>query len=245
MKGPSEVGIEIRDLAAGYVRDVPVVRHVTVDVESESITSVIGPNGSGKSTLLKAIMGLADVFDGEVIVDSENIGSVAVHRRIMRHGLAFVPQLSNVFGPMTVMENLEIGGAALSRRDRRGRIDELLDTYPDLANRRRQRAESMSGGQRQALAFARALMTRPSTLLLDEPSAGLSPRLVDELFETVQRTRDAHNVTILLVEQNAVQALRISDEAVVLVAGEVAIAGPAAAVLQDKSVAELYLGASA
>lgn len=235
--------IELRAVTAGYVKDVPVISGVSVKVEPNTITTVIGPNGSGKSTLLRAVMGQVRLLAGEILLDGEDVKDAPVHQRVLQHKVAFVPQAANVFGPLTIHENLEVGGSRLSRRDRKMRIDELLETYPDLAAKRKTRAEMLSGGQRQLLALARALMTRPTTMLLDEPSAGLSPRMMDEMFDAVRATRDAHGVTVLLVEQNAVQSLQISDHGLVLVAGRVALSGPAHEILADQSVGELYLGA--
>ena len=236
--------IDLKQVDAGYVKGVPVIRGISVAVRPESITTVIGPNGSGKSTLLKAIMGLATRFSGQITLDGEDVADLPVHERAMSHRVAFVPQLANVFGPLTILENLEVGGARLRRQARRARIEELFESYPDLASRRKIRAESLSGGQRQLLALARALMTNPKTLLLDEPSAGLSPLMMDGLFDAISRTRDDHNVTVLLVEQNAVQSLQVSDFAVVLVAGEVALQGTAEDILNDERIGELYLGSA-
>lgn len=236
--------IDLKQVDAGYVKGVPVIRGISVAVRPESITTVIGPNGSGKSTLLKAIMGLATRFSGQITLDGEDVADLPVHERVMSHRVAFVPQLANVFGPLTILENLEVGGARLRRQARRARIEELLESYPDLASRRKVRAESLSGGQRQLLALARALMTNPKTLLLDEPSAGLSPLMMDGLFDAISRARDDHNVTVLLVEQNAVQSLQVSDFAVVLVAGEVALQGTAEDIFNDEKIGELYLGSA-
>ena len=238
------MSIDLRAVTAGYVKDVPVVRNVDVHVPTNAITTVIGPNGSGKSTLLRAVVGQTPYTSGSVAVDGTEVTGVSVHRRVTEHKVAFVPQLANVFGPLTIVENLEVGGARLSHRQRRRRIGELFDTYPDLAAKRRVRAESLSGGQRQLLALARALMTSPTILLLDEPSAGLSPAMMDSMFDAVRETRDAHGVTVFLVEQNAVQSLEISDFGVVLVAGEVAKHGPADELLSDPTVGRLYLGAA-
>lgn len=238
------MSIDLRAVTAGYVKDVPVVRNIDVHVPTNAITTVIGPNGSGKSTLLRAVVGQTPYTAGSVVVDGTDVTGVSVHRRVTEHKVAFVPQLANVFGPLTILENLEVGGARLPRKQRRQRIDDLLDTYPDLAAKRRVRAESLSGGQRQLLALARALMTSPTILLLDEPSAGLSPAMMDSMFDAVRETRDAHGVTVFLVEQNAVQSLEISDFGVVLVAGEVAKRGPAHELLSDPDVGRLYLGAA-
>jgi len=238
------MSIDLRGVTAGYVKDVPVVRDVDVHVPTKAITTVIGPNGSGKSTLLRSVIGQTPHTTGSIVVDGAEVRGVSAHRRVSEHKVAFVPQVANVFGPLSVLENLEVGGARLPRRQRRQRIAELLDTYPDLAARRRVRAESLSGGQRQLLSLARALMTSPTTLLLDEPSAGLSPAMMDSMFDAVRDTRDLHGVTVLLVEQNAVQSLEISDFGVVLVAGELAMHGPAAEILDDPTVGRLYLGAA-
>ncbi len=238
------MSIELRGVTAGYVKDVPVVRNIDVHVPTKAIATVIGPNGSGKSTLLRSVVGQTPYTAGSIIVDGTEVSGSSTHRRIIEHKVAFVPQVANVFGPLTIMENLEVGGARVPRGQRRQRIADLLDTYPDLAAKRRVRAESLSGGQRQLLALARALMTSPTTLLLDEPSAGLSPAMMDSMFEAVRNTRDLHGVTVFLVEQNAVQSLEISDYGVVLVAGELAMQGPAAEILADPSVGRLYLGAA-
>jgi branched-chain amino acid transport system ATP-binding protein len=236
------MSIELRGVTAGYVKDVPVVRNIDVHVPTRAIATVIGPNGSGKSTLLRSVVGQTPHTSGSIVVDGTEVSGSSTHRRIIEHKVAFVPQVANVFGPLSILENLEVGGARVPRSQRRQRIADLLDTYPDLAAKRRVRAESLSGGQRQLLALARALMTSPTTLLLDEPSAGLSPTMMDSMFEAVRKTRDLHGVTVFLVEQNAVQSLEISDYGVVLVAGELAMQGPATEILADPSVGRLYLG---
>lgn len=238
------MSIELRGVTAGYVKDVPVVRNIDVHVPTRAIATVIGPNGSGKSTLLRSVVGQTPHASGSIVVDGTEVSGSSTHRRIIEHKVAFVPQVANVFGPLTIMENLEVGGVRVPRAQRRQRIADLLDTYPVLAAKRRVRAESLSGGQRQLLALARALMTSPTTLLLDEPSAGLSPTMMDAMFEAVRSTRDLHGVTVFLVEQNAVQSLEISDYGVVLVAGELAMHGPAVEILADPSVGRLYLGAA-
>ena len=236
------MSIEVTDIVAGYVPDVPILNGVSVTVASGSIVTVIGPNGSGKSTLLKAVTGAVALSRGEVCVAGVSMANAPVHKRSIDHQLAFVPQLDNVFGPLTVRENLELGGARLSRKDRRDRISELINLYPILHQRLHQRADSQSGGERQVLALARALMTRPRYLLLDEPSAGLSPVMVERLFDMLTELRHRDGTTILLVEQNAVQSLTISDRGMVLVAGQVALDAPADELLGDPRLSELYLG---
>lgn len=238
------MSIEVRGVAAGYVRDAPVLDGVTLDVPDGSIVTLLGPNGSGKSTLLKTIMGYVRMTRGSIFIDGASVDRTAVHRRVLLHSVAYVPQLDNTFGPLTVRENLELGGAQLARRERARRIAELFESYPLLRERSRQRADSQSGGERQLLAVARALMTRPRYLLLDEPSAGLSPSRAHGLFQLLRQLRDEGRVTILIVEQNAAQSLEISDRGYVLVLGQVALQGDALALLEDERVAELYLGGS-
>jgi branched-chain amino acid transport system ATP-binding protein len=229
------------NVTAGYGKAV-VLHDVSLDVPSGSITTIIGPNGSGKSTLLKVLAGTARCSAGSIRVGGADLTTASERTRITEHGIAYVPQLSNVFGPLTILENLEIGGATLPRRIRRQRIAEMLETYPDLAHRQRTRAASLSGGQRQMLAMARALMPSPRVLLLDEPSAGLSPKLLQDLFRNVRELRDRQQVTVALVEQNAHAALAISDHGIVLVAGEVARDATADQIAHDPAIAELYLG---
>jgi len=234
--------IEVRDLQAGYVADVPILKGVSLGVDKGEIVTLLGPNGSGKSTLLKSIMGYLEPSAGEVVIDGEAMRGVPVHERAIGHGVAYVPQLENVFGPLTVRENLNLGGVRMGRAARRERVEELVAFYPLLGERLRQRADSQSGGERQILAIARALMTRPRCLLLDEPSAGLSPILLEQAFEMLAGLREREGVTILVAEQNAVDSLSVSNRGVVLVLGEVALSGPAQELLDDPRVSELYLG---
>jgi branched-chain amino acid transport system ATP-binding protein len=234
--------IELRDIHAGYVADVPILKGISLRVEERSIVTLLGPNGSGKSTVLKTVMGYLEPSAGDVEIDGESMRGVPVHDRAIGHGIAYVPQLGNVFGPLTVRENLDLGGSRLPRAERKRRIDELLELYPVLGERLRQRADSQSGGERQMLAIARALMTRPRCLLLDEPSAGLSPLMLEQVFSMLAELREREGVTILVVEQNAVDSLSVSDRGVVLVLGEVALEGPARELLDDPRVSELYLG---
>lgn len=233
--------VTLANVTAGYGKAV-VLHGISIEAPAGSITTVIGPNGSGKSTLLKVVAGTARCSAGSVRVGDADLTAASDRARVTGHGVAYVPQLANVFGPLTITENLEIGGASLSRRLRKQRVAELLDQYPDLARRPRARADSLSGGQRQMLAMARALMPSPTVLLLDEPSAGLSPRLLEELFAEVRALCDRDGVTVLLVEQNAHAALAISDRGIVLVSGEVVRDDVAAAIAADPAIGELYLG---
>jgi branched-chain amino acid transport system ATP-binding protein len=234
--------IEVRDLEAGYVPEAPILHGVSMKVDEGEIVTLLGPNGSGKSTLLKSIMGYLRPSRGEVLIDGESVKGVPVHERAISHGIGYVPQLDNVFGPLTVRENLNLGGARLPRAERRARIEELTELYPILGERLGQRADSQSGGERQMLATARALMTRPRCLLLDEPSAGLSPLMLEQVFAMLAELREREGLTILVVEQNAADSLAVSDRGVVLVLGEIALSGPASELLDDPRVSDLYLG---
>jgi branched-chain amino acid transport system ATP-binding protein len=230
-------------LVAGYEPGVPIVRSASVVVGAGEIVVLLGPNGAGKSTLIKAIAGLVPVFSGQVRLAGADITGVPAHR-VVHGGLAFVPQTENVFAAMTVEENLALSGHILRRPDRRRRVAAVHELFPDLARQRRLLAGRLSGGQRQMLAIARALMIEPRVLMLDEPSAGLSPKLVETVFARLQAVRRA-GVAILLVEQNARAALAIGDRAYVMAEGENRHEGAAATLASDPVVARLYLGAMA
>lgn len=233
--------LSVRDLVAGYEAGLPIVRGAGFDLASGEILALLGPNGAGKSTLAKAVAGLVPVVtSGEVMLRGASLNAVPAHARI-RHGLAFVPQTENVFAGLSVAENLAIATAILPRGTRAGRIAAMLALFPDLADARRGAAGRLSGGQRQMLAIARALVTGPAVLVLDEPSAGLSPKLVGVVMERL-RAIAAGGVAVLLVEQNVRAALAVADRALILVEGRVAHEGSGAALMDDPSVASLYLG---
>jgi branched-chain amino acid transport system ATP-binding protein len=230
-------------LVAGYEPGVPIVRGASIAVGAGELVVLLGPNGAGKSTLVKAMAGLVPVFSGHVRLAGEDITGLPAHRIVYR-GLAFVPQTENVFAAMSVAENLALSGHILPRAARRRRVTAVHELFPDLARQRRLLAGRLSGGQRQMLAIARALMIEPRVLMLDEPSAGLSPKLVETVFARLQAVRRS-GVAILLVEQNARAALAIGDRAYVLAEGENRHEGAAAALSSDPVVARLYLGAMA
>jgi len=233
-----EALLETVDLTAGY-GELEIVHGVSIAVPPGGFVSVIGPNGAGKSTLLKAIYGLADTHAGSVRFRGHEITARRAHE-LTRLGLNYVPQLENIFPNLTVLENLEIG--AVPRRERLAeRLETMFGTFPALKDRRRQRAGTLSGGERQMLALGRALMSRPSLLMLDEPSLGLAPLVVREIFRTIDSLR-ATGVTILLVEQNARAALEVADHGYVLEMGEFALDGPARELAKDPRVVETYLG---
>ena len=227
-------------LAAGYVPHVDILNGIAVEVADGEIVSVVGPNGAGKSTLLKVLVGLLAPRAGRILLAGQDVAGLAPNV-IVRRGLGYVPQRENVFESLSIAENLEIG--LRPRRDLplRPRLESMYALFPRLHERRRQAAGSLSGGERQMLAMARALMPEPKILLLDEPTAGLAPRFVDVMFDQVQSINRA-GVTILMVEQNATRALDLSHRGYVLELGRNAFTGPGPALARDPKVAELYLG---
>lgn len=234
--------LEAHGVSAGY-GDSQILHDVGLSVERGEIVTIIGPNGAGKSTLLKVLMGYLQPRQGQVLFDGEEVTGLAAHQRVHK-GLAFVPQLDNVFPSLTVAENLRMGGYTLERRQVRERVEQQYARFPRLAERRGQRVRTMSGGERQMLALARALMTEPQLLLLDEPSAALSPRLAEEVFVKVREIHDEGR-TVLIVEQNAERSLAISDRGIVMADGTCAFEGPAAQILHDEKIREAYLGGEA
>ena len=236
----SAAALSTRGLIAGYERDLPIVRGIDFAVRPGELVVVLGPNGAGKSTFVKAIAGIVPVFGGSVALGSDDITDLAPHEKIGR-GLAFVPQTENIFATLTIHENLELAADVLPRPLRRERIASVAAMFPDLAKRPGLRAGQLSGGQRQMLAMARALIVTPRVLILDEPSAGLSPRIVGEVFANLARINQT-GVTIILVEQNVKAALAIAHRGVVLVEGMLRHEGPAASLADDPIIAELYLG---
>ena len=229
-------------VVAGYEPGLPIVDGASLGIAAGEILAVLGPNGAGKSTFVKAIAGLVPITGGSVRLGSRDITRLPAHKRL-GEGLAFVPQTENIFATLTVADNLRIAGDRLDNgRDATQQIASLYDTFPDLARQRRLLAGRLSGGQRQMLAVARALVASPRVLLLDEPSAGLSPRLVDEVFARLALIRQT-GVGIVLVEQNVRAALAVADRALVLVEGRNRHEGPAAGLADDPVLADLYLGA--
>jgi neutral amino acid transport system ATP-binding protein len=235
--------LEAAGLEAGY-GEVNILHGVSISVPRGGIVSVIGPNGSGKTTLLRALYGFLPLRRGRVLFrpdgDERELTGLEPHR-LTALGLGFVPQLDNVFPSMTVRENLELGMYAERRRPEPERLERVYAWFPRLAERRRQRAGTLSGGERQMLALARALMPGPRLLLLDEPSAGLAPAVVDAIFETLAEINGS-GVALLIVEQNARRSLALSDWGYVLDLGRNRFSGPGRDLLQDEKVIELYLG---
>jgi branched-chain amino acid transport system ATP-binding protein len=231
--------LSCQDLVAGYEPGLSIVKGASVAVETGEIFAIFGPNGAGKSTLVKAMVGLVPITDGQVQLGGTDITQLPAHRMI-HQGLAFVPQTENIFANLTVGENLDLA-AAIMKVDRRQRLPELEALFPDLARLRGLKAGRLSGGQRQMLACARALVSKPRVLILDEPSAGLSPKLVDVIFARLREVRDS-GVTIVLVEQNVKAALAIADRAAVLVDGRERLVAAAADLHDPAVLADIYFG---
>jgi neutral amino acid transport system ATP-binding protein len=229
------------DLVAGYVPEVDILNGVSIRVNEGEIVTVIGPNGAGKSTLVKTIFGLLHPRRGRVFFRRQEISGRHPHD-ITHLGLSYVPQLDNVFPSLTVEENLEMGSLDTART--REQIDRMYELFPRLGERRSQTAGTMSGGERQMLAMARALMPDPRVLLLDEPSAGLAPAFVEAIFEKIEEVNRA-GVTMVMVEQNARRALGMSSRGYVLDVGRNRFEGPGRELLEDPKVADLYLGGTA
>ncbi len=230
--------LKVEGVTSGY-GDMEVLRDISMEVSDGEIVSIIGPNGAGKSTLMKAIFGLLKPWKGKISLAGDNISGLSPDR-IVRKGMCYVPQVDNIFPSLTVEENLEMGAFVLkdNLKERKERIFEL---FPRLAERRRQRAGKMSGGERQMVAMGRALMLDPKLLLLDEPSAGLAPLLVDMIFERIKDINKS-GVAILMVEQNAKKSLELAHRGYVLAAGQNRVEGTGEALLNDPEVGRLYLG---
>jgi branched-chain amino acid transport system ATP-binding protein len=228
--------LSLRGVRGGY-SEADILTGIDAEVAANEIVTVAGTNGAGKSTLIKAVMGLLPRVAGEIRFEGRDLLALPVERRI-HVGIGYVPQVANVFGPLTVTENLLVVEGV---RERTARIEEIFGLFPALAERRRMRASAMSGGERQQLAFARALMSRPRLMLLDEPTAALAPALVGQVFTRIAELPRL-GVAVLVVEQRARQALAISDRGYVLDQGRVALGGPAATLLADERAAALYLG---
>lgn len=236
----AEPVLEVRDLVAGYVDEVNILDGLDLELRSREIVAIVGPNGAGKSTLVKTIVGLVRSRRGEILLRGESITHEKPHR-IVRKGLGYVPQRSNVFSRMTVEENLRLGCIGSPSATTDERLGNAFVLFPRLAERRGQRAGTLSGGERQMLAMGRTLMAEPTLLLLDEPSAALSPILVDAIFDKIVEINEA-GVAILLVEQNARRALEMSDRGYVLDLGRNRFHGSGRELLDDSRVADLYLG---
>jgi len=234
-----ELLVHVDNVRAGYVPGVDILNGCSLELRRGELIGIIGPNGAGKSTLLKALFGLLSIRDGQVLYEGDDISNASAHELVER-GIGYVPQRDNVFPSLTVEENLEMG-AFLRPKTVKERIDYVSDLFPRLAERLEQRAGSLSGGERQMLAMGRALMMDPSVVLLDEPSAGLSPVLQDQVFLRVREINQA-GVSVVMVEQNARRCLQICHRGYVLDQGTNAYTDTGRNLLHDPKVIELYLG---
>jgi branched-chain amino acid transport system ATP-binding protein len=235
--------LDVSGLESGY-GDLMIVQDVDIDVASDEMVAIIGPNGAGKSTLLKSIVGLLNIQSGSVSLDGKDITGLPPEE-VIYEGICHVPQMDNIFPSLTVLENLKMGAWALDESDLdadfEDRVQEVYERFPVLEERPDQTAGTLSGGQQQMVAMGAALMLDPDLLILDEPSAGLAPQLVDDVFEKIVDINES-GTAILMVEQNARRALRESDRGIVLDQGENRFEGTAESLLDSEEVAELYLG---
>lgn len=232
------VALSIQGITAGY-GGPPIIEQVSVTARRGAITAIVGPNGAGKSTLLKAVAGLVRPTEGKVFVEGNEVTGLSAEK-LVRRGIAYVPQVENVFPDLTVRENLDMGGYA-RKSGVRERIEQLFQLFPDLKLASHRRASTLSGGQRTMLALARGLMVDPAVLILDEPSAGLSPKFQGLIWERIEQIR-ATNVAVLIVEQNTRETLRHAQWAYVLVLGRNRLEGTGHDLLEDNEVVNLYVG---
>lgn len=233
------IGIEFEHVVAGY-KDFMVLNDLSFRATAGAITLLIGPNGAGKSTVLKAMFGLLKPRAGRITLNGEDITG-ASPKSLLAKGLAFVPQGRNLFGQLSVLENLELGGITLGMAETRKRIPEVLEFFPRVRERLNSRAASLSGGEQKQLEIGRALLLRPKVLLIDEPSIGLSPIVVQDVFKLLRRLVDS-GTTVLMVEQNVKSALKHSDEAIALESGRLVLHRPANEILADPGMERLFLG---
>src|SRR6266852_22172 len=233
-----EAALSVQGLTAGY-GGLPIIDQVSLTARRGAITAIVGPNGAGKSTLLKAVAGLIRPMEGRVFVEGKEVTNLPAEK-LVRRGIAYVPQVENVFPDLTVRENLDMGGY-VRKSGVRERIEQLFLLFPDLKVAAHRRASTLSGGQRTMLALARGLMVDPAVLILDEPSAGLAPRFQSLTWERIEEIR-ATNVAVLVIEQNTRETLRHAQWAYVLVLGQNRLEGPGKDLLDDEEVVNLYVG---
>ena len=239
MASTDDICIEFDDVVAGY-KDFMILNNLSFKVRRGSITLLLGPNGAGKSTVLKTLFGLLKPRQGRILLDGQDI-SGATQKDLLARGIAFVPQGRNLFGQLTVFQNLELGGITLGTKLTHERIPEVLDFFPRVKERLHSQASTLSGGEQKQLEIGRALLLRPKVLLIDEPSIGLSPLLVHDVFKLLQALA-AQGTTVLMVEQNVKSALKISDDAIALESGQLVLHKPASQLLADPNIERLFLG---
>jgi branched-chain amino acid transport system ATP-binding protein len=236
----SDTAIEFDDVVAGY-GEFMILNNLSLKAKRGKITLLLGPNGAGKSTVLKTLFGLLKVRQGHVRLFGQDITGTRSKSLLVDHGVAFVPQGRNLFGQLSVYENLELGGITLGMKTARERIPEVLELFPRVKERLRSAASTLSGGEQKQLEVGRALLLRPKVLLIDEPSIGLSPLLVADVFTLLRKLTDA-GTTILMVEQNVKSALKMADEAIALESGRLVLHKDAGELLADPNIERLFLG---
>ena len=227
---------------SGYGK-LHVLFNITTEIKEKGITVLVGPNGSGKSTLLKSIFGLTNIFSGDIRFKKENVTGFPPHQ-IARMGIAYLPQTSNIFTNLKVRENLVMAGYTLERNDYTERLDEALLMFPILKDKLETQAGTLSGGQRQMLAMAMAIIRKPEIMMFDEPTASLAPKIATQILQQIISLRDESKITIVLAEQNAKSALEIGDKALLLVSGQLTFDGKASELLNHEELGKLYLGIS-
>jgi branched-chain amino acid transport system ATP-binding protein len=232
--------IEFKSVVAGYSPTLTILNDLTLDVRKAEITLLVGPNGAGKSTVLKTLFGMLTPRAGEVLFEGGRINGMS-QRELLAKGIAYVPQGRNLFGSLSVLHNLELGGITLPRSDLQPRIEEVLDRFPRIRERQHSQASWLSGGEQKQLEIGRALLLRPRVLLIDEPSIGLSPLIVRDVFDMLRGLADA-GTTVLMVEQNVRSALQYSDRAMVLELGRLVLDLPASELLKEPDLNRLFLG---
>lgn len=239
MMSKNKTSLEAKNISAGYGEQI-IIRNIDLDLHESSITTIIGPNGCGKSTFLKSISGIINPVEGEVSIYGSNVTELNTFE-LSKKGLGYVPQSENIFPSLSVEDNLKMGGYILSNDDYKKNLEYVLEMFPVLKDKLSDSSSNLSGGQRQMLALSRALMLDPKIIMLDEPTAGLSPIIVDEVLENIISLKKS-NLSVLLVEQNAKKVLKISDFGVVFSFGKKVIEDEASRILSDKEISKLYLG---
>lgn len=240
---PDDVAIEFDDVVAGY-GEFMILNKLSLRAKRGRITLLLGPNGAGKSTVLKTLFGLLKVRQGRIRLEGKDITGASPKSLLTEHGMAFVPQGRNLFGQLTVWENLELGGITLGMKTTHERIPEVLALFPRVKERLHSAASSLSGGEQKQLEVGRALLLRPKVILIDEPSIGLSPLVVADVFKLLRRLAD-EGTTVLMVEQNVKSALKMADEAIALESGRLVLHKPAGELLADPQLERLFLGGAA
>ena len=234
--------LQVNKVSAGY-GNVHILDEVSIEAKPNQITVIIGPNGSGKSTLLKTIAGLTTVYQGSVLLDGRKISGLAPHQ-IARLGIAYLPQTESTFTRLTVSENFKMAGYTVGRQDYDERLEKALALFPKLTSYMKSKVSNLSGGERQMVAMAMALLRKPNTIMFDEPTANLAPMVATQVLSTISYLSKGTDITILLVEQNATRALQIGQYAYLLVSGRLAFEGTAKDLLEHEELGRLYLGAN-